>query len=210
MSVRLGAGLALLVLAVLAALLAADVRAWPGAFADGDVRYRANPAAEGLWEPTQRVPSGIGRRLAGVGDDLELRRAARLFRISRGAVLSEAREARQLLPARAEALRMLTEMENGRGDAVRRSQAATMLALMDYEASVAGGVDSSVLLQRAVAELRNAIRLDPENELAKTDLEQILRFRSENPNITTRGRGNNGPTQVLGGGAGLARPGRGY
>jgi hypothetical protein len=209
-SARLGAGLALLVLAVLAAAWAADVRAWPGAFADGDVRYRANPVAEDLWQPTQRVPFGVGRSLAGVGDDLELRHAVRLFRISRGAVLSEAREARQLLPARAEALRMLTEMENGRGDARRRSQAATMLALMDYEASVAGGVDSTVLLQRAVAELRNAIRLDPENELAKTDLEQILRFRSENPNITTRGRGNNGPTQVLGGGAGLARPGRGY
>ena len=65
--------LALVVLAVLVALLAADVRGWQRTFASDDGRTSSN------WDASPRVPWNLAGRLLGVGDDVHARRAIRLY-----------------------------------------------------------------------------------------------------------------------------------
>jgi hypothetical protein len=52
----------------------------------------------------------------------------------------------------------------------RASQAYDLLALLDYRTRTTAGAD------RAIADLRTAIRLDPTNEDAKANLELVLRL----------------------------------
>ena len=83
---RIALGAVLAALAVLVALLAADVRSWPAALASGDRVDAASPS-HATWTPPARL-GGLAQDLLGVRDDLRHRRALQLYRESASAVRS--------------------------------------------------------------------------------------------------------------------------
>src|SRR4029077_21116099 len=75
---RLLVGVAALAVAVFAAALASDLRAWNEAVAAGDRTFAAHPA-HARWSPATVLPAGLSRDLLGISDDLAYRHAARAF-----------------------------------------------------------------------------------------------------------------------------------
>jgi hypothetical protein len=202
--VRLGIAALTLALAVVAALFAADVRAWRDGLEDGDVRFAAGD--RGRWEANERL-DGVARRLLGIDDDRALRRALGLFRIARrsGQDLGAGLE-RQA--ARGAAERALTEVVAS-ADSEPAAQASVLLGVLAFSDPRAGGPDEPTPSERALAAFEQAHRLDPGNEQAKYDLELLLRLleaRGERPGAAPGA----GPRAGGRRGAGAGTPGRGY
>jgi hypothetical protein len=183
----------LVVLAVLVALLAADVRGWQRTFASDDVRTSSS------WDASPRIPWDLAGTLLGVGDDLQARRAIRVFEQT---VSTHARldNALGVTAARASAETELAALARGSGP--RSSQAGTLLGIMAF-----GGDPSQA--ESAIADFENAVRADPADETAKFDLELVLRLlaaRGERIGVTSgSGVGSTGRR-----GAGGGTPGKGY
>jgi hypothetical protein len=185
----------LVALAVVVALLAADVRGWQRTFASDDVR------AGGTWDASPRVPGNLAGRLLGVGDDVRMRRGIRLFEqtVSVRARLDNAQGA---TAARARAER---ELANGGGP--RASQAATLLGVLAFGDFARGGREASQA-DSAIADFESAVRADPGNSVAKFDLELLLRSLAAHGSRTgTNGGTDSGGTGRSGAGG---TPGRGY
>ena len=73
-ALRFVPALVLVALAVVVALLAADVRSWQRTFASDDVRPDAT------WNASPRVPGDLAAQLLGIRDDVRARRAIQLFK----------------------------------------------------------------------------------------------------------------------------------
>ena len=163
-AVRTGLGALLAALAVLVALLAADVRSWPTALSSGDRVYAASPS-RATWRPTTRL-GALAQNLLGVRDALRLRRALELYRES-ASVPQRLDNALAVQKARTEARDALAATA---GDSPQHaSQALTLLGIM------AAG-DGSSQVDAALSDFTDAVRADPGNELAKYDLELLLRL----------------------------------
>ena len=196
-AVRGIAGVVCLTLAVLAVLLARDVWHVQAALEAGDARAQAAAVGPGTWGADTIVRFDAARRLLGVRDDLAYRDlVARAVALSPRPVNDE--QVRRRLPVKLELLRA----ENDH-DHVRASAAANLLALLystDPSDRSAG--------ERALRELVNAVRLDPDNETAKRNLELVLRQGGQDP---LRGRKGASSGEEPGhAGAGLRQGGRGY
>jgi hypothetical protein len=191
--------LVLVALAVLVALLAADVRGWQRTFASDDVRVG------GTWDASPRVPGNLAGRLLGVGDDVRARRAIRLFQqtVSVHARLDNAQD---VTAARARAETELAALAKGGGP--RASQAATLLGVLAFGDFARGGRETSQA-DSAIADFENAVRADPGNSAAKFDLELLLRSLAAHGSRTgTSGGTDSGGTGRSGAGGGT--PGHGY
>jgi hypothetical protein len=190
----------LVVLAVLVALLAADVRGWQRTFASDDVRTSSS------WDASPRIPWDLAGRLLGVGDDLQARRAIRVFEQT---VSTHARldNALGVTAARASAETELAAVARGSGP--RSSQAGTLLGIMAFGDIARGGGRDPSQAESAIADFENAVRADPADETAKFDLELVLRLlaaRGERIGVTSgSGVGSTGRR-----GAGGGTPGKGY
>lgn len=194
----------LVVLAALAALLAADVRAWPDAFRSGDARYATSPAAA-HWHASAALP-GVAT-LLGVGDDVAARRAIRLFRLTyRVHGTLDTQLARQ--GARAQAELALADVARSR-DPRRAAQASDLLGVLAFSDLASGGGTNPDQADRALSAFANAVRLDPADAAAKVNLELVLRlFRAHGARTgATTGAGRNGEGRR---GAGTGIPGSGY
>ena len=97
-TLRILGAVILAALAVFAALLASDVRAWPFALDRGDAVYAVSPGAAS-WTPATRL-GGVAASLLGVGRDVTSRRALVLYRQVAGQQVLR-RQPRQLVPAQA-------------------------------------------------------------------------------------------------------------
>jgi hypothetical protein len=208
-STRLGAGtLACFLVAALFFLLAADASGWRTALREGDVRYQVAPEEAGLWQPDERVPFRLARRLTGVGDDVEFRegvRALRLARLEDGTVSDP-----ELALRRNEALAKLEAISTGDGDRVRRSQAAGLLGVLGIARLASEAQDRVAILESAIASLHYALTLDPSNADAKFNLELALQ-RGRGVQITEgAGGANPSPGGAGSKGAGAGDPGSGY
>ena len=200
---RLVAAAALAALAVVAILLAADVRSWEAALSGGDVVYAEAPT-RATWSPDTNL-GGIAGRLLGTADDVAARRALRVYR---NAAATHARldNATAVQTARARAQDALLQAAAG-GDPERAAQARVLLGILTFGSSASGGEEDQV--EGAMADFTDAIRADAANEDAKFDLELLLRLSAAHG---TR------PGQGVGGGfgrggrhgAGGGSPGRGY
>jgi hypothetical protein len=194
---------ALATLAVLAALLAADVRSWPAALTSGDALYAAS-APKATWTPPTRL-GGFSQDMLGLRDDLRLRRALQLYRQS-GAVPQRLDDAVDVVTARAEAQDALAAA--GRESQPQgASQALTLLGVLSFRTFATGGGSSQADV--ALSDFTDAVRIDPDNDLAKYDLELLLRLTAAHGVRAGAGRGSGFGRSGRHGGAGGV-PGSGY
>lgn len=161
---------ALVALAVLAALLAADVRSWPAAFSSGDALYEAS-APNVTWTTPTRL-GALSQDLLGVQVDLRLRRALQLYRES-SAIPQRLDNAIEVQTVRADAQNALTAAAR-QSPPQGASQALTLLGILAFRAVAVGGASSQT--DAAVSDFTDAVRTDPGNDLAKYDLELLLRL----------------------------------
>jgi hypothetical protein len=199
-AVLLGVGAVLVV-------LAGDVKATHEALGSGDAVYALSPDAEPPWRADGLLPDLLGERILGVGSQIDLREALALYRTGREADegFDQGYAAAQ---ARGGAEAALSTIERFDRDRARASKAANLLgilAFIDARPSEGGGGP----VERSVAEFRNAIRLDPENDDAKYNLELVLTLlqAGQLPVTQVADSSGFGPARR---GSGESPPGSGY
>ncbi len=203
---RVGLAAVLLVAALVAVLLAADVRSWRDVLRTGDTQFAQDPASA-QWPASSTLPFDPALRLLALSPQLAYRRAARSFvkvvalgnGIDNG--YSESRQ-RGALEA------VLTSLARG-SDRRQASAAENLLGILAFADSRQTGANTPAPVDRSVADFQSAVELDPSNEEAKANLELLLR------NLLAKGvrPGSNGTSSGpakghKGAGGGL--PGRGY
>ncbi len=214
-ALRVTATVALATLAVLAALLAADLRAWPAAIERGDALYAVDPASA-QWSVKTRL-GGLAGTMLGTGGDLAARRGLELYDqtivLQQGIPFQEAIET-----ARAAAVNALATPAAS-SDASVASQARTLQGALAFDAaSHAGGAPQ---VDAAIADFTAALEVDPANTAAKFDLELLLRLGKAQSSTYSPGAahektfgstGRKGPAGSAGGRTGAAGtpPGHGY
>jgi hypothetical protein len=196
-------GVVLAALAVLGALLAADVRSWPGAITSGDALYAAS-APDVSWSPSTEL-GALARDLLGVQDDVQLREA--LLRYRRSISIPQRLDnALSVQVARGQAQEALAAAARRSGPE-GASQALVLLGILAFEAVSANGASNQT--DAAIADFTDAVRADPGNEPAKYDLELLLRLTAAHGVRTGAGQGSGvGGNGRHGGAGGL--PGSGY
>ena len=194
---------ACLAAAALLLLFALDARAWGKRMVTDDLRFDANPLQTKLWQPVEVTPFGLARGVLGIDDDVQYRRAVRLFRLGRPL---ENLTARSFESLRAQAQVSLGDVDQG-NDRARRSQAANLLGVLDLSLAVQDSSLATTFLADAIGSFRHAMALDESNADARFNLEYALyELRSGEDQLP---RGTDRPGQP-GGRAGVAQPGRGY
>jgi hypothetical protein len=189
--------------AVLLALFAHDLRAWPSALAEGDIRAQAGRATD--WKPSTILPAGWSEGALGLGPDRALRLAIRRFDATY-ATPPGFDSGLSAVEARDEAEAMLAGSagdSNGR----RASQALDLLGLLLFGDSSAGSGTAAAI--RAVDDLDQAVSLDGANEQAKANLELVLRLLETHGTRIGPNAGA-GPNATGHRGAGTGVPGEGY
>jgi hypothetical protein len=205
-ALRIAIAAVLLVLAVGAALLAADIRNWQTAIRTGDLRFTQNPGyAE--WVASPRLPGDPARALLGIGNQITFRNAVKTF-VTVSAEgqgfdngYSESRD-------RAAAEAVLTTLASS-SNKQRASVANNLLGILAYTDSKQTGPYAPTPVERSEADFRAAVSLDPANEDAKFNLEWLMR------QLVAKGsrngqNGNAGNTHKGHNGAGGGVPGKGY
>jgi hypothetical protein len=187
--------------------LAQDVRRWQRAVDRGDVRFLVDPTAPNLWAGPGGTKGDFTRRLLGLDDDLDFRRAERLF--VRGHIpVSTYELERRRLNARGLAVALLDQLARSDSQPWRRARAATLLGLTEFEDAQGDAENGPALVQQALRSFRSAARTDPRADDAKSDLELLLTLLR--PQVR-QGREPVGQESATGGsGAGLADVGGGY
>lgn len=192
-------------LGLLLVLLALDVARARHALEGGDARFLAQQRLPGAWADTGVLPFGAGAWLAGARDDVERRRAVRLFWRGRpGEGLTPSRE---LLAERARAQAALAAVERDGGAGA--SQVANLLGVLAL-LTPPDQAERPQVVRAAGSAFRRAIVLDSGNDDAKFNLESILRLIGDERD---RGRGGGGASGQEGteyGGAAVSRRGSGY
>jgi hypothetical protein len=173
------AALVLLALAGAAALLAADVRGWQRTIRSDDALLATSPRTAS-WEPPTHL-SSVAEYLLGVRDDVKLRRAIALFRANVG-LRPRLDNAQQVAIGRGRAEQALAAVAR-EYPGTRASQAETLLGVLVFNDigpsadpfQETTGIDPDQT-QASLTDFEDAVRADPENSLAKYDLELALRI----------------------------------
>jgi hypothetical protein len=211
LAARLGVGvvaLACVALAAVLVLVALDVTRWNRALDAGDVRFRSEPAAAGLWRAEVRAPSSLARETLGIDDDLAFREAVQALGKAEldNPVISDPEAALR----RNEAQVRLEEIVAADHDDARRSRAAGLLGVLGLARFVYETQGRTELLSATIANLQLAIELDPTNDEAKFNLE-LAHQRSQGLELTEASAGANpAPGGEGSRGAGAGQPGTGY
>ncbi|MBA3402871.1 MAG: hypothetical protein H0U05_12910 [Actinobacteria bacterium] len=202
------AALGCIALAVTLALWALDVSRWNDAFVSGDVRFRVAPEDERLWRPAELVPLDAARRLLAVQDDVDFREAVRALRQAEleDPVISDP----EVAIRRNEAQARLEAIVVRDSDDSRRSRAAGLLGVLGLARFVYETQEREALLSATIANLTQAIALDPSNDEAKYNLELAYQ-RGRGLELTEASAGSNAAPGGQGSkGAGAGQPGSGY
>jgi hypothetical protein len=204
-SVRLTAAVLALSIAVLAALLAHDVRSWRNTLRNDAMTYAISPTAPVQFTAPTYLPAGVSARLLAVNRDRRWLSALRFF--ARADALDPNLASRpggqDLLHTTERALTLAAQDPNP----ARAAQAYSLLApvlLTDSRASFTGDLTPYLV---AITAMQNAVRVDPGNEQAAANLELLLRqFRTDVKRRTPLPANNQGPKKrrgVVGRGKGL-------
>jgi len=202
-ALRLAAITVLAALAVLAALLAADVRAWPVALDRGDAVYAIAPG-RARWIPTTRL-GGLAETLVGTAGDVAARRALQDYCQVAG-LQEQLNDALGIQTQQVAAINALAGPADS-ADSQVAAQARTLVGILAFTESAEGGGVSQT--DTAIADFTDAIRVDPGDTAAKFDLELLLRLSVPHGKRRGTGLANGfGRTGQLGASAGV--PGSGY
>lgn len=164
-------------IAIVVALLAADVSAWRSTVARDDLRFRALPAHVHLWHPPTILPGDPASALIGTGSTISYRSALQYFWFSR---IGSNPEVRQDTPTlRATAQNKLLNLIASAPNAQQRSAAANLLGVLVVTTPSNGGDagGTTQVLTRATQYFQQAIALDAGNADAKENLELVLRLQ---------------------------------
>jgi hypothetical protein len=202
-ALRIGAGVACLAAAVVALLLAVDVRAWQGRVAADDLRFRNVPAAGDLWRPRELVPFGAARKLVALDDDLQYRRAVRRFRLGRPL---DDRFDSATATDRIDAQVALSEAAHDLTGSRRRAQIANLLGVLQTALATRDPRVTRTFVQTAIASFVRASELDETDDSPKFNLEFALNQLKGQQEQQAPGSGRQGQR----GQAGLNDLGRGY
>ncbi len=206
------AGLLLLVLAVATALLASDVHTWQRTLRSDDALLPASPSPA-TWRPSTHL-SSLAEHMLGAQDDVEARRAIALF-LGNVNVPVRLDNAQQVALGRGRAEQALAAVAR-ESNGARASQAETLLGVLvftdvgpsndPFEETT--GIDPDQA-QASLTDFEDAVRTDPENELAKYDLELALRvLLSQGIRVGAGQQTGAGSSGRRGAGGGV--PGNGY
>jgi hypothetical protein len=198
------AGVAVLAtLAVLAALLASDVRAWRFALDRGDAVYAVAPGIAS-WTPSTRL-GGLADSILEVGDELSFRQGLVLYRqVVAQQELSSNELGVETLRAQAES-RLAGAASSP--DLSLASRARTLLGILAFGASASGGGISET--DAAISDFTDAAIDDPTDTAAKFDLELLLRLTAAKGERTSTGPNSSyGRTGLHSASGGV--PGSGY
>lgn len=206
---RVTAALAALAVAAVLAVGAEDARRWPDSVRLDDVRSRAAPE-RAEWRESDWAGAEAVRSLLAIEDDLEFRRLVSAFHRQREGARGRSDDALARLQAQAQLETALRATERSAADPLRRARAANMLGVLSFEAAMSSPRGTQALLDQALGEFRNAIRIDPREEEAKYNLELVLALIERGDVRSTSERGGEGGQESEAGGAGLTDPGRGY
>jgi hypothetical protein len=200
---RLAATAVLVAVAVVAALLAADVRAWPVALHRGDATYTI-AAGRARWTPATRL-GDLAQTLLGTADDVAARRALQSYGQVAG-LQGQLDNELGVQTQRVAAINTLAGPANSTDPQVA-TQARTLLGILAFaQAADGAGVSQT---DTAIADFTDAIRVDPGNPAAKFDLELLLRLSAPQGQRHGTGLANGfGRTGQLGASGGV--PGSGY
>jgi hypothetical protein len=202
----------LLVLAVLMALLAADARSWQSTLRNDDAILAAAPKVA-TWQPHTHLCS-LAEHVLGVRDDVEARRAIALY-LENVNIPVRLDNAQQVAAARGRAEQALAAVARSSSGA-RASQAETLLGVLVFTDvgpsndpfQETTGIDPDQA-QASVTDFDDAVRADPENALAKYDLELALRaLLSQGIQVGAGNQTGAGSSGQRGAGGGV--PGNGY
>jgi hypothetical protein len=200
-ALRIGGAILLVVVAVLAALLAADVRAWQFALDRGDAAYAVSPG-HATWRPPTHL-GGLAASILGVGDDVALRQGISLYR----QVVSQQESLNNQLAVetlRAQAERALARPAASSDPSIA-SQARTLLGILAFGAAAHGAGNQA---NTAISDFTAAITADPSDTAPKYNLEQLLRLSA--PTGSRRKSGAANGFGRTGQGASGGSPGSGY
>ncbi len=206
------AAFVLLVLAGATALLASDVRSWQKTLQSDDALLPASPKVV-TWRPHTHL-SSLAERLLGVRDDVETRRAIALY-LDNVSVPVRLDNAQQVALGRGRAEQALAAVARNSSGA-RASQVETLLGVLVFTDvgpsndpfAETTGIDPDQA-QASLADFEDAVRADPENELAKYDLELALRvLLSQGIQVGAGQQTGAGSSGQRGAGGGV--PGSGY
>jgi hypothetical protein len=202
-TLRIAGGIACLAAAGVALLLAVDVRAWQGRVAADDLRFRNVPARSDLWRPRQLLPLGAARRLLALDDDLQYRRALRLYRLGRP--LSDRFDSATAAD-RIDAQIALSEAADDVAEGPRRAQAANLLGVLQTALATGEPRVARTFVVNAIASFVGASQLDETDDAPKFNLEFLLnqlKGQREEQLPSTGRQGQRGQ-------AGVTELGRGY
>jgi hypothetical protein len=176
-ALRIGAIVACAALGILLVLLAQDVRSWGSTLHDDALAATAHPSTPVELTPSTILPAGASERALNAGDD-----RAWLDAIQKFTYAYEKTEnvdglgppLLALLNQGEVALNKLTQDP----DPASASQAYDLLAVLVFRQAYPGSSVDPGLVGNALIDLENAVRLDPQNEFAKENLERALRVAS--------------------------------
>lgn len=173
-ALRLAAIAVLTAAAVIAALLAADVRAWPVALESGDAMYAIAPE-RARWIPATNL-GDLSKMLLGTADDVAARTALQGYR----QVADLQQQLGNAFPVPIQRLAALNALSSPASSANPQvaAQARTLLGILTFaEATAGGGVSPTDV---AIADFAAAVRVEPGDTAAKFDLELLLRITAPN------------------------------
>jgi hypothetical protein len=187
------------------AMLGVDVLRWDRQLEQAELRFASGTGDAGMWTADTYLPADLSGSLLAVDDDVAVRKAVQAFRTSR-----PRREVQQFthvtLRSAADAeLARAVRMEPGLRQEARLMNLRGVLKLEEARGAPA---ETSVLLRRAAASFRDAIRRDNRYEDAKFNLELTLRLLQQGG--APSGGGGGGRADTPASGAGAASTGRGY
>jgi hypothetical protein len=174
---RLVAGIVCAAIGAALALLAADVSSWRAAFTRDDIRFRATPSHHDLWRPKTILPGDPAATLLDTAGSVRWRQALQAFWATRTALGPQVPETVEpTLRANAQE-RLLAQLVKA-PTRQERSEAANLLGVLVI--TTPAGSDQRILSQlvrRAEGYFKQAIAIDPGNEMAKENLELVLRLK---------------------------------
>jgi hypothetical protein len=193
----LAAGALAMLAAVLAFLLAHDVRSWRDTLRGDGVRFAVSPTAPVSSTAPTLLPSSVSARVLDVGRDRRWLSVLRLFALAEAVDTSGGiTPPDEALLRRAEtALSAATQDPNP----ALASQAYELLSVILFKDAKAGFVQDVATYSSSIAAMQNAVLSDPTNKQAEADLELLLRQFAADQRVSQQRQSNNqGPRHKKG------------